>query len=203
MNFKSVFPFVLLYFRLVIVPFILVAALYQIPYYQAVICILIFLGLLSDIFDGLLARRWGISSPLFRRLDSTFDQIFWLSVIGSIYTCEPSFFHQNAFPVILVLILEGFIYLFSFLKFRKEVATHSIFSKIWTLTMAYFLIDLLFHSQAELSFWLCVGLGILSRLEILGILLLLKEWQNDIPSLYHAWLIRQGKKIEKNKLFND
>jgi len=31
---------------------------------------------------------------------------------------------------------------------------------------------------------------------------ILKDWTNDIPSLYHAVLIRKGKEIKRHKLFN-
>lgn len=40
------------------------------------------------------------------------------------------------------------------------------------------------------------------KLEIMVVLLILKEWTNDVPGIYHAILLRQGKTIKRNKLFN-
>ncbi|WP_374164563.1 hypothetical protein [Arcticibacter sp. MXS-1] len=45
-------------------------------------------------------------------------------------------------------------------------------------------------------------LGIVSRIENLAILLLLKSWESDIPSVVHALQRRRGKDIKRNKLFN-
>jgi CDP-diacylglycerol--glycerol-3-phosphate 3-phosphatidyltransferase len=49
-----------------------------------------------------------------------------------------------------------------------------------------------------LSFWI----GILTRVEVIAILLVLKEWTNDVPTLYHAVRLRQNKLIRRNKFFN-
>ncbi len=39
-----------------------------------------FIGLLTDIFDGIIARKVGVSSEKLRRLDSQVDLVFWLSL---------------------------------------------------------------------------------------------------------------------------
>ena len=39
-------------------------------------------------------------------------------------------------------------------------------------------------------------------IEIIAILLVIKDWTNDVPSLYHAIILRQVKKIMRNKFFN-
>jgi len=49
---------------------------------------------------------------------------------------------------------------------------------------------------------ICFYLGIISGVEIMVILLILKVWTNDVPGIYHAILLRQGKTIKRNKLFN-
>jgi len=41
------------------------------------------IGLLSDIFDGIIARRLGVATPSLRRLDSQTDAAFWLAVLAS------------------------------------------------------------------------------------------------------------------------
>jgi CDP-diacylglycerol--glycerol-3-phosphate 3-phosphatidyltransferase len=56
--------------------------------------------------------------------------------------------------------------------------------------------------QAPVLFQWCFYVGMISRLEIIAILFLLRRWTNDVPSVYHAVLLRKGKEIKRHKLFN-
>lgn len=56
--------------------------------------------------------------------------------------------------------------------------------------------------SSVILFNICFYLGIATRMEIMGMLLIIKEWTNDIPTIYHAFLIRNGKEITRHKLFN-
>jgi CDP-diacylglycerol--glycerol-3-phosphate 3-phosphatidyltransferase len=163
---------------------------------------LIALGLLSDIFDGIIARRLKISTQKLRRMDSTVDQFFWLCVIVTAYLISPVFFKDNLVLIIIVLALEAVCYLLSFIKFKKEVATHAISSKIWALVLFATLIQIIATGNSVTLFYICFYLGIATRLEIISILLILKEWANDIPTVYHAVLIKKGREIKRHKLFN-
>ncbi|HEX8426781.1 CDP-alcohol phosphatidyltransferase family protein [Hymenobacter sp.] len=154
---------------------------------------LLLFGLITDIFDGILARRWGVATPKLRRLDSTVDLIFWLCLLLGILYLRPAFLTANALPIGLVVGLEALTYVVSYVRFRKEIALHTFFAKGWTLLLAATLVQLLLNGEVGLLFWVCISAGILSRLEILAILCTLPVWATDIPSLYHAVQLRQSK----------
>lgn len=44
---------------------------------RVIVIILMYLGLFSDIFDGIIARHLNVSSSKLRRLDSQTDMVFW------------------------------------------------------------------------------------------------------------------------------
>ena len=90
----------------------------------------------------------------------------------------------------------------SYFKFKKSIATHSILAKFWTLTLLGFLIDLVLNETSYILFMICIILGIISRVEIILIILKLKNWTTDVPSIFSVSNINQGIKIKKNKLFN-
>lgn len=192
----------LIYSRLVFGAIIILLSFSKPLHYQATITVLIIAGLLSDIFDGIIARHLKISTEKLRRLDSSVDQFFWLCIIGCAYLVSPDFFRRHLVAIVVVLVLEASCYLLSFIKFGKEVATHAVASKLWTLSLFAFLIQLILTGNSFFLFYTCIYLGIATRLEIIAILFLLRRWTNDIPSVYHAILIRQGKPIKKHKLFN-
>lgn len=112
------------------------------------------------------------------------------------------FVKQNWISLILVLTLEISTYVVSYLKFRKTIATHSILAKIWTVSMLVFLIDLTLNHESSWAFYLCIGLGVISRLEILLIILKLDNWATDIPSIWVVGKMNRDERIKKNKLFN-
>lgn len=199
---KNQIPITLIYTRLFIGVLIFILSIYQIENYKYFAIILLTIGLLTDIFDGIIARRLKISTQKLRRLDSNIDQIFFLLFIGATYFQCPDFFKLNLVKLIIVLCFEGLTYLISFLKFRKEIATHTIGAKIWTLFLFATLIEIILTCQSTILFNLCFWIGLITRIEIMAIIFSLKEWTNDVPTIYHSLKLRNGKPIKRHKLFN-
>jgi phosphatidylglycerophosphate synthase len=195
-------PFALIMSRLVLGFLIVILAIAQFSMYREIIAALILLGLISDIFDGIIARRLNISSQKLRRMDSSVDQVFWICCLIGAYLICPVFFRANFVKLLILIFVEGLAYVIGFIRFKKEVATHAISSKFWTLTIMGSLIQVVLNCNSLVLFEICFWLGLLSRFEIIAILLIIKTWTNDVPSVYHAILLRKGKAIKRNKLFN-
>jgi phosphatidylglycerophosphate synthase len=195
-------PIALIFSRLIIGFIILIISFFQISYCKEVMIILLVVGLLTDIFDGIIARKLGVSTQKLRRLDSLIDQAFWICTLAGTYVICSGFFKENYLQFFILIGAETLTYVVSYLKFRKEVSTHAILSKIWTLTILASLIQVIASCHSVVLFNICFYLGVISRMEIVLIFLVLKEWTTDVPSLYHAVLLRQGKVIKRNKYFN-
>lgn len=195
-------PRLLIISRLIMAMAIIVLGVAQPKYYQNTIAALIAAGLLTDIFDGIIARQIGVSNEGLRVLDSNVDQVFWLSVISVVFYLNSDFLERNWLWILLVFILEVSSYAISYLKFKRTVATHSILSKAWTISLLVFMIDLLLNHYSKVPFVICILLGIISRLENIIIILKLKTWQADIPSVLVVGRINRGETIKKSKLFN-
>ncbi|MDY0906147.1 CDP-alcohol phosphatidyltransferase family protein [Pedobacter sp. CFBP9032] len=195
-------PLILIYSRLFIGFGIIILSVLHIDHYAFLSISLLTIGLLTDVFDGIIARKLNISSEKLRRLDSGIDQVFFISVAISTYIQCPNFFKLNLMKLIVLFSAEALIYLVSYIKFKKEIATHSIGAKIWTLILFATLVEIMVHCKSVVLFELCLWIGLLTRLEILAIILILKKWTNDVPTIYHAIRLRQGKEIKRNKLFN-
>ncbi|GAB2768983.1 CDP-alcohol phosphatidyltransferase family protein [Salinimicrobium soli] len=195
-------PFLLIYSRILIGFIIGVIAFLEIQHQAIWIVVLMFLGLLTDVFDGIIARNLNVATEKLRIWDSNVDQFFWLMVIGSIFYLNFDFIQENLLWIGLVVFLEILCYLVSYLKFRRPIATHSILAKLWTLTLLAFLIDLALNGNSFVPFVICVVLGIVSRIEIILIILKLKKWTTDVPSVFSVSKLNRGLPIRKNKLFN-
>jgi phosphatidylglycerophosphate synthase len=195
-------PKALIYLRIIIGVGILILSLLNIDYLRAVFISLLTLGVLSDIFDGIIARRLNVSTERLRRLDSTIDQVFWILVVASVFISFPNFFYEHSVKLLILICAEAMTYVISFTRFQKEVATHAITSKVWTLFLFATLIEVISNGNSNSLFDICFYIGVVTRIEIILILFILRTWTNDVPSLYHAIRLRRGKPIKRHKLFN-
>lgn len=195
-------PHLLILFRLLLAPLIIFFAYQLGDASRILILILMFLGLISDIFDGIIARKQQISSVGLRRMDSQVDMVFWLAIGVSCFILNPELMKMHKTGIVALLGMEALCYIISFIRFGKETCTHAFLSKIWGILLFIACVSLIGFEYAGLPMQLMIYWGIFSQLDVILIVLLLPQWQNDIPSSYHARLIRKGIPIKKHKLLN-
>lgn len=195
-------PIILIYSRIVIALIIGIITFLKIENFATFIVILMIVGLLTDVFDGIIARNLNISTKKLRVLDSNVDQFFWIITIASIFYLNFSFVKEHIIAISSILILELLAYIISLIKFKKTIATHSLLAKFWTITLLLFLIDLTLHGISSFLFLTCIIVGIISRLEIILIIIGLKKWTTDVTSIFAVKKINNGEPIKKSKLFN-
>jgi len=195
-------PQLLILFRLLLAPILLGLAIFLGETAKPTILVLMYLGLLSDILDGIIARKQNISSASLRRMDSQADMVFWLSIGLATWILFPQLISSNSFSISVILAMEASCYLISFLKFKKETCTHAFLSKMWGLSLLAAFSSLIGFNHAGFPFHLAIVLGLISHLDRILITLILPKWTHDVPSAYHAYLIRKGIWFKRNPLLN-
>ena len=128
-------PQLLIMARFLMAPVMLITAWNYQEKATWLIVFLLYLGFMSDVFDGIIARQQGISSAKLRRIDSQVDMIFWLSAGFSLWFIAPEIILRNKGGISLIFIMEASCYLVSLLKFGKETCTHAWLSKFWGITL--------------------------------------------------------------------
>lgn len=195
-------PQALILFRLLLAPIIFGLAYFFGENSKIMILVLMYLGLISDIFDGIIARHRNQQTQKLRRMDSQTDMIFWLSIGFATYLLYPDLISANSVSIWSILAMEASVYLISFLRFKRETCTHAFLSKMWGLSLLVAFTSLIGFNHAGFPFYLAIVLGLISHIDRILITLILPQWTHDIPSAYHAYLIRKGVNFKKNKLFN-
>ncbi|WP_316765404.1 CDP-alcohol phosphatidyltransferase family protein [Pedobacter frigiditerrae] len=195
-------PYLLILFRFLLAPTIIILSFLMREDAAYIVLTLMFLGLFSDIFDGIIARKMKIDTEKMRRLDSQTDLIFWLSIAFSCYLIYPALIKENWIGVIAVVAMEAMCYMVSLIKFGKETCTHAFVSKMWGLTLLATFTCLLGFAYGGWMMKTCIVLGLISQLDVILIILFLPKWKHDIPSFYHAILIRKGIEFKKSKYLN-
>ena len=199
---KKYIPISLIFFRLILAPTILGLVYLLREDSKLLVIVLMYLGLLSDIFDGIIARRLNLQTQKLRRFDSQTDMIFWVSIGVSTWLLFPNLISENKLPIISIFIMEGMCYLISIVKFGKETCTHAFLSKLFGIALLIAFTSLIGFNYAGLPFFIAITFGIISHVDRILITLILPKWTHDIPSFYHAYLIRKGVELKRNKLFN-
>lgn len=147
-------------------------------------------GTLSDIFDGILARRLGVATPALRRFDSIADVIYYLFILGAVwFLCRP-IIEGNWLLLALILWSEAAGVLTCYVKFGTYPATHSYLAKFYGLCLLGGLIALLVFNAGSWVVIVLTVVALVTNAEIMAIHLLMEDPPVDIKSIFK--LVKRG-----------
>lgn len=177
-------PVLLTALRALLAPVVLLLSLYA-PWPGAFAACLI-VAFLSDIFDGVLARRFGVATADLRRLDSAADTVFYAACLFAAWHLLPATITQRLVPLAVLAALEVTRYAVDFLKFRREASYHMWSSKLWGVALFVGFFSVLVLGSSGVAVSCAIYVGIVADLEGLAISIVLTRWKADVPSLVHA-----------------
>src|SRR5882757_8299276 len=99
-------------------------------------------ALVSDIYDGVLARRWRCDTAGVRLFDSMADTVFYLCTAVALWIGQPQLWRSYRGLLIALLGLEAVRFGFNFAKFGRPASYHSYLAKLWGLVMAIAVIEM-------------------------------------------------------------
>ena len=198
---KNYIPVSLIIFRLLLAPVMIIWTLqtHQSGWFM-VACL--WAGMLSDIFDGIIARKFGAATDNLRKWDANTDTVFWLAAGICTWMLNGQLLKDHIYFIIALFVLEPVSDLINFIKFRKSACAHNWLSKLWGIILLISFTLLLAGEQPVYLFRACLAVGLLSQIDRIIISSLLPGPECDIPSCYHAWLRRKGRTFKRYKLFN-
>ncbi|HZP81963.1 MAG TPA: CDP-alcohol phosphatidyltransferase family protein [Chthonomonadaceae bacterium] len=157
------------------------------PYIVAALTI----ALLSDVFDGVLARRLGLATERLRVADSRADAFYYLCVALAVCRAAPELLRPYAGPLLAVLSLQLLSYTIDLLKYRRIVSYHAYSAKIWGVSLFFAAVALLGFHSAGVFLWLAILCGFLSNIEGLAMKCVLPTWTHDVSGLAAALRLRR------------
>jgi len=178
-------PFALTTLRLLLGPLALALALGNAP--RWIFLPLLVTGTLSDIFDGILARRFGVATPALRRYDSITDVTYYLFILGALWRLSHDVVTDNLWAVVVILATEAGSILVCAVKFGKYPATHSWLAKFYGLCLLAGLIALLAFDAGNWAVIALASVAAVTNAEIILLHLLAKTPPVDVPSIFHWW----------------
>jgi phosphatidylglycerophosphate synthase len=184
-------PWSLVFFRFLLGPALVLAARQPSvagPWLGAMVVA----GFLSDIYDGVFARRWNTVSSALRIADSAVDAFFYLGVLVAIVQRHGPAIRERLWLLAAVIALELLNCLCGFIKFHRMPSYHSYAAKLWGLLLATSAITLLSLDRGQWLITLALVWGIACELEGLAMTALLPEWTHDVKTLARALAVRRA-----------
>jgi len=181
-------PNILSAFRLMAAPFLLYFAFMG---YRALFLAIFALSLLSDAFDGFIARKIDVSSELGTKLDSWGDLATYLTVPLCAWWLWPDIIRRETFFVILVICAYLVPISIGFIKFKCLTSYHTLAAKTSTVIMGP-AVFVLFIFDIAWPFWIAAVVQTLSAVEEIAITLILKEPRENVRTFWHVKRLQQG-----------
>ena len=143
-------------------------------------------GTLSDVFDGILARRFGVSTAKLRRYDSVTDAIYYSFLLAVCWMlCRPVIL--RGMPAIAILIAsELAVIIVSLARFRKYPATHTYLAKFYGLCFLAALIALLGFGASSWALVALATVAVVTNAEIITIHCMANSPPVDVRSILTA-----------------
>lgn len=148
-------------------------------------------ALLSDIFDGWIARAFHIESRIGAALDSVADSLMLFVAVFGIWVFHPEVILGNAWLCGIAVGLWALEDVLALLRYRRLSSFHTYLSKVVANLLGLFIGWLFLFGFEPWLLYLAAGASIAASLEELALLKALPEWRADVRGLW--WVLREGR----------
>ena len=183
-------PVVLTLFRLVAGAAFLPLVLWRAPAWW--LAALLVAGLLSDIADGMIARRLGLATLALRRLDSRTDIIYYgcAAAAAMIRTPLPMARLWPWLAAYGVLFVTRNVA--DYLRYHASPSYHMWSGKLWSVILFVHLVALFCGKHAFFLVPMAFAFYALNAVEGIIATLVLPQPRTDIPTVWHALNLARG-----------
>jgi len=149
------------------------------------------IAVMSDIFDGIIARRLDVSTEGLRTADSWADRWLYLCVAIAAWRTHAEVILDFREPLLTVVGLQGMWWVVNLAKYGRPASYHTYSAKAWGLSLISVAIALFGYNTGGLMLWIAIILGCFHTLEEIMMTLLLPTWHHDVLSIVHAFRLRR------------
>jgi phosphatidylglycerophosphate synthase len=146
---------------------------------------------LSDIFDGIIARKLGVSNAQLRQADSWADVTLYSCVAASAWLVHRDVVIACRLPLLMLLIAQLIWLIVNLIKYGKPASYHTYLAKFWGITLFVATIAIFGFDSAVIPLWISCIAGVIHSLEEIAMTLILPVWTHDVLSVFHALKLRE------------
>lgn len=150
------------------------------------------LAVLSDIFDGVLARRLNVVNAGLREADSRADLCLYLCIIACMWRAYPTVLAEFALPFALAVASQCLQWGTALAKYGRLASYHSYSAKLWGLSLAVAVVALFGWGYSDLTLGAALYIGVFHNLEEVAMTLILPRWCFDVVTVQAALVQRRA-----------
>jgi len=177
-------PQVLIALRAACAPAIFVLACFECSGW--VLAAVLIAAFLTDVFDGIVARRMGLATATLRYADTLVDTAFYAAAAIAMRIAVPGVFAGAGTPLVVLIAVHVSRGTFELTKYGRLASYHMWSSKalgvLIVATMTAVFVTGSVSAMVPLALWA----GVLNELEGFVASAILPFWTCDVPSLVHA-----------------
>ncbi len=150
-------------------------------------------ALLSDIADGFVARRFGLTSPLGALLDSIGDALLFVVAMFGVWAFFPGFLQLHAAAGLLLLGCWIIEILAALIRYRRLSSFHTYASKFAGYLLGFSVGVLFVWGLPPALLYAAVAVSVMANVEELALIWALPEWRANVRGLY--WVLRERRQV--------
>jgi phosphatidylglycerophosphate synthase len=151
-----------------------------------VLVTLLTVAFLSDVFDGIIARRLGVATALLRRADSIVDTGFYVCATVALIWRSPAVIKAHVPGLVALASLELARWAVERLRYGRLASYHMWSAKVWGVALWLGFSEAFLTGRPGPLLQAAIVTGILADAEGLATSLVLSTWQHDVATIWHA-----------------
>ena len=177
-------PQLLIAFRAACAPALFVLACFRFP--GALLAAIVVAAVVSDILDGVIARRTGTATDALRHADTVVDTIFFVGAAVALRVAVPHAYEGLWLPLVTLIVVHVSRSTYELTKYGRLAAYHMWSSKALGLVLVAALVT--GFATGRPTPLLAIGLwfGVVNEIEGFLASVLLRRWRCDVPTIFHA-----------------
>jgi CDP-diacylglycerol--glycerol-3-phosphate 3-phosphatidyltransferase len=148
-------------------------------------------ALLSDVFDGIIARRVGASTEQLRLWDGYADTWFYVLMAAAVWFHARAAVESLALPLLVLVAAHVALYAFCYRKYGRGPSYHGVTAKAWGLGLFVAFVLAFATAQTVAALWIALALGYLNALDEIVMTALLPRWHQDVLTMPKALALRR------------
>jgi len=183
-------PNILSLYRLFIFPVVMLLIVLRLELAYA---IMVVISLNTDVWDGIIARRFKQQTAIGARIDSLADIGMYITALTGIVVFKIQEIGPDAWLFFVFVSCYVAVTLSPLIKFGKIQSFHLYSIKAAGYLQGFFFILLFFVDYIPIYFYIMVNISLLAFIENLSIQLIIPEMRSDVKGIW--WILKErGKK---------
>jgi len=193
---KRLIPWLLVLTRVALAPVAIWISYAQLP--ASLWMTQFIVAVLSDWFDGKLARRWNTATAGLRQADSIADTVYVIAIAISLWLSHHDIVMTHIWGICAVIALECLRYPLDWWRFGRGASYHALSAKLFGFSIVIAVSAIMMFDYAGPLLWISLAIGVISEMEGVLISLVLPVWTHDVASLKRALEIKRIYAQEKS-----